>query len=873
MPESIAARAHRRLLHLYPRSFRLEYQDELAAVFAAEWAKAGGSGARTALALGTILDTAVQATRVHFDLLVQDLRWSVRTLRRSPGFTTTAVLVTALGVGATTATFSVTDHVLLRPLPFDEPDRLVKVWQEQTARGYPRMEPSPANYRDWKASQPSFPSRAAYHPVSANLVGEGDPERLDGTAVEAQLFAVLGIKPVLGRPFTEADNVVGAPRTAILSDALWRNRFGAEAAILGRSILIDDEPTTVVGVLPRGLAFPDRGTQLWIPTRFDDGAYIDRTNTYLRVIGRLRPAVSIEQARGEMSAIARRLEAAYPRENSKSGISLVRIRDEVSWQSRQMLWALLGAAFCVLLIACTNLANLLLARGLERRRELALRSSLGAGRERLIRQVLTESLLLAALGGALGALLAIAATPLVVRLVPTSLPIAESPGVSLRTLLFAAAAAISTGVGFGLLPALRAGRKQQAADLREGARSGVGGHRERTRAALVIAQTSLSVVLLVGCGLLMRALWRVQSTDPGFQPRGVLTMRTTLAFPKYAPVAKRQQFYDRVLTDVRALPGVDKAAYASFLPMVMRGGIWPIALDGRLVTDGATERSASLRFVTADYFATLGIPLRSGRDIADGDAFDAPWVAVVSESFVRQNFPDGRVLDRQVDIGLGLRRIVGVVGDVRVRGLERESEPQVYASAQQTFDGAMPFYPPKDLAIRISGGPEQAPAILAAARRIIHAADPAQPISDVRGLDTIVAGETASRAAQLRLLGCFAAVALALAALGLHGLLAFTLSTRLPEIGVRMALGATPRDILRLVLRQGLLQAGSGLALGVALALIGGRVLQALLAGVSPTDALAYAVAILLSLTAILAGSLVPAMRAVRVDPTRILRE
>jgi predicted permease len=542
--------------------------------------------------------------------------------------------------------------------------------------------------------------------------------------------------------------------------------------------------------------------------------------------------------------------------------------DHVSQRARVLLVALLGAAVCVLLIACSNLASLLLARAAFRRKEIAVRTALGAGRERLIRQLLTESLVLSACGGALGLLLAAAAGPLVARLVPNALPIPQAPPMDLRVLLFAALVTIVTGIGFGVVPAFRAQSHSAASGLREGSRAGVGGRRDRFRAALVLSEIAISVVLLISSGLLLRALWRLQRVDPGFRPEGVLTLRTALPLPKYEQTARRALFYQNVLSEIRAVPGVASAAYISYLPMVMGGGIWPVEVPGQPHEPGQAE-SASLRFVTPGFFATLGIPVRLGRDVTDADTGNAPVVAVVSESFVRRYWPDEDPLGQRFRFGLQDRTIVGVVGDIRVRGIEQTSEPQVYLPYQQVPDGSLIGYTPKDLVVRSSADPVT---LLPAIRRIVAKQDPEQAISDVQTLTEIVDGETAPRQVQVRVLGAFAAIAVLLAGVGIHGLLAFAVSNRAQEIGVRIALGATARDILRLVLRQGLVLAATGLTLGLALAYVAGRAMEALLAGVGPRDLPTFLTAAALAAVMTMLGSLLPALRAIRVDPIDVIR-
>ena len=857
----------RALLHLYPASFRAEFGEELCAVFRQRRREASGLLEVCALWLATFTETLGNASAAHWDLLKQDLHYTARSLRRTPGFTLTAIAVSAIGIGATTAAFSLADHVLFRPLPFRDSERLVKLWEDQSPRNYADMEPSPANYRDWKRMSHSFEAMGAYHSESVNLVGVGEPLRLEGAAVTADLFPILDVQPALGRSFTEADDRFGAPGTLLLSDGLWQRRFGADPNVLGRKVSLDDAPFTIIGVMPPSFLFPSRKAELWTTTRFAADNFEDRGDNWLNVVAKLRRGVGLEQARAEMRVVGEQLARAWPKENEHVGVSISRLRDEINDRTRLLLIALLGAALCVLLIGCTNLANLLLARALVRRKELAVRTALGAGRERLVRQLLTESLVLAISGGAAGVLVATQAVPLLSKLVPNTLPIAEAPSIDLRVLGFAALLSCLTGIAFGVIPAMRACRGTNLAGLREGSRGGVGGRKELLRSVLVVAEVAGSVVLLVACGLLIRALWHLQSVDPGFRANGVLTMRTWLPLPKYDRTARREQFYTKVLSEACALPGVSGAAYASFLPMAFRGGIWKVAIAGRPPDE--KFQMASLRYVTPGFFDILAIPLGAGRDVSESDTRDKPFVAVVSESFVRRYWPGQNPLGRHFDFGLADRTVVGVVGDVRVRGLERDSEPQVYLSYKQVPDGSIVGYIPKDLVVRISASPG---AVLPSLRRIVASADPEQPISDVRMLSDIVEDDTAPRVVQVRVLGAFAAIAFLLAGIGIHGLLAFAVSSRAQEIGVRIALGARPYDIIGMVLGDGVRLAAAGVVLGTGLAYAAGRALEALLAGVKPGDLPTFATAVALCLLMTAFGSLLPAIRAVRVDPTTSIR-
>lgn len=854
-------RAYKFLLLLYPASFRNEYGAEMCALFS----ERSRNEPHLALWITVFFDTLFNAAAVHWDILRQDLRYTLGTLRRSPGFTITAVAVIALGMGATTATFSLTDFVLLRPLPFQDPSRLVTIWEK--VPGYSHMELSPPNFRDWKNASKSFEGMASYHDEAANLVGQGEPERLVGTATDAELFPTLGVQPVLGRFFTAEDDRAGAPGTVILSYSLWQNVFGGEPSVLGKKVILNGEACTVIGVMPATFQFPNRETEYWIPTRYGADAYEDRNNNWLHVLARLKPGVSLEQAQAELTVIAAQLERQYPKENDKTGANVVRLRDELSQKSRMLLFALCGASLCVLLVACANLANLLLARALARQKELAVRAALGAGRERMIRQMLTESLTIATAGGALGVLIAAAAMPLLTLLVPNRLPTAEMPAIDLRMLFVAAALTTITGLLFGIVPALRVSGQGELSGLREGARSG-GLRKERFRAALVIGEVAASVILLVSAGLLLRALWNVQNTDPGFRSESVLTMRTALPQPKYEQTLKRNQFYDRVLGEIRQLPGVKSAAYISFLPMTMRGGIWPVSVNGEPNVQ-RNQNSSSLRYVTPGFFQTLAIPMHAGRDFTDADTADEPAVAVVSESFAKRYWPKESAIGHHFQFAFADRTIIGVVGDVRVRGLEEDSEPQVYLPSRQVPDGAVIGYTPKDLVVHASGDPT---ALVPAVRDIMRKADPAQPISNIRTMAEIVEGETASRAVQVRVLVIFAGVAFLLAAVGIYGVLSFMVSQRDREIGVRMALGAQARDVFRMVLKQGIVLATVGIVPGVLLAYASARAMESLLAGVKPRDPVTFVAVTSVCVVMAMAGALFPALRASKIDPVTVMR-
>ena len=802
----------------------------------------------------------------HWDILKQDLRYTIRTLSRARGFALTAILVTALGVGANTAAFSVADFVLLRPLPFPEPDALVRLCEgPRTGGGWGCMNQlSPANYRDLKSMSSSFEEMGAFASDAVNLVGGGEPRRLAITPVTPEVLPLLGVRPLLGRFFqsgSEEDN-----RSAVISYGLWQSQFSGNAAVLGQKINLNGAPFTIVGVMPRGFYFPNRDVQMWTLLSFRPEDLQLRTNSYIEAVGRLEQGVTFDQARAELTMLADRLSRDFPDTNAETGISFYRMRDNMSPRFRVMLVSLSGASLCLLLLTCANLANLLLARAAAHERELAVRAALGAGRERLIRQVITQSIVLTVLGGIAGVLIAAVTVPLFSTLVPSTLPIATQPTLDLRVIGVAALFTSLTALGFGVFPALRVGRMGFAA-LREGSRAG-GGRKQRLRGVLVALEVAMSVVLLITSGLLIRAVWRVQAVDPGFVTENVLALKTALPRPKYDNPVRRGEFYGRVLTSIRALPGVESAAYITGLPMVTTGLVTGVEIPGQDVRS-ARNVYVSHRWITPQYFQTMGIPLHRGRDVEASDTGDRAFVAVVSASFGERYWPGQDPIGKTFRHRGQTRTVVGVVGDIRVRGLERTSEPQMYLPAEQVPEGLPSGFDPKDLVIRHAG---QGEGLIPAVRQIIRAVDPEQPISDIRPMDRVLAGETAPRRAQLEVLGVLAAVAVLLSAVGIYGLLAYTVSQRSQEIGVRLALGAEPARVGRMILADGMRLAAIGIVPGVLGGYAAARGMSALLFGVAPSDPATFAIAVGVAVLMTLAGSVVPALRAVRVPPMSVLR-
>src|ERR1051325_4961378 len=650
---------------------------------------------------------------------------------------------------------------------------------------------------------------------------------------------------MIGRAFTREDTKTTNP--VLLSYGLWQSQFAGDRAILGRTVRLDGKPYTITGVMPPSFQFPTRTIEAWTPLLFEPMDFDDRSNTYLQVVARLRDGVTVEKARGEMEVVAKAFERKYPKENEGLGIWLMSLRDETSKNARMLVVALCGAAVCILLLSCANLASLFLARGTHRARELAVRSALGAGRERIVRQLLTESFVVAVAGGITGVAAAAAAVPLFARLVPATLPVAQVPSIDLRVLAMAAGFVILTGLAFGVLPAMRVSRGSDFDVLRAGARSG-GGRTQRLRAALVIIEIVASLVLMVSSGLLLRAVWNIQANRPGFDARNVLVAATALPFPKYEKVEPRAKFFTEVLDQVRALPGVKGAAYITGLPMQMRGMIQSVGVDGREARrDGADD--VSMRFVSPQFFSTMRIPMSRGRDLQDTDDKNHPYVAIVSESFVASHWKGQDPIGRRIKIAGKDRIVVGVVGDVRVRGMEQSSEPQAYLAYRQVDDGAYIGYVPKQLVVRTSGKPEL---LVDSVRRVVQRADPEQPLSDIRTMASILSDDTGARVIQVRLLAALAIIALLIAGIGIHGLLAYSVSRRLPEFGVRRALGAQVGGIVALVVREVVMLAAAGIVIGALLAYGAARSMAALLAGIRPADPLTFTAATVLCFATVL---------------------
>jgi putative ABC transport system permease protein len=807
--------------------------------------------------------------------MIQDLRHAARALARTPGFTAAAVLTLALGLGANTAIFGVVDAALLRPLPFTDADRLVIVWE--TMGDWKTRWVAPANFLDWRRDARAFAGLAGYSLSDVNVTGAGEPERLKAAVVSDSLFDLLGSRPALGRALQAGEDRADE-RVAVLGDGLWRRRFGADPAVVGRTVRLDGEPHAIVGVMPASFTFP-AGAELWTPGRQGipfvhsvlEGQDMRtmRDSHLFTVVGRLAAGRTRGEAQAEMDALAARLAREYPDTNQGLGVNVMSLRDHLVGDVRPALAVLAGAVGFVLLIACANVAGLMLARATQRAQDTAIRLALGAGRARLVRQGLCEALLLSLAGGALGTGLAFWGVDAIVALSPGVPGLAQARP-DARVLAFAAALSLLTGALFGLLPAAQAARPALGGLLGSGVRSSGTRARARARRVLVVAEIAMAHVLLVGAGLMLATLVRLRSVDAGFDSAGLLTFQLSLSDARYREPHRRRAFYDGVLEAARRLPGVSAAGAVMRLPLAEGAINRGLRIEGRPAPQPGEDHSVDYQTVSDGYFATARIPLRRGRALGEADTEGAPRVVVLNEAAVRRFFPGEDPLGRRVGLGDGddvanWRTVVGVVGDVRHRALDRPAAPAVFAPYRQDRESwnLMSFV------LRTSGDPR---ALAPAVGPLVRSVDPEQPVSNVRAMDEV------REAAVLRprllgtLLAAFAASAVLLAAIGIYGLMAYTTAQRTQELGVRVALGATRRTLLRLVAGEGARLAVAGVALGVAVALGVSRVLSSLLFGVRATDPLTLAgVSLAVALVAALASWL-PARRAAAVDPVRALR-
>jgi len=813
----------------------------------------------------------------------QDLRYALRGLWQRPAFTVVAVLTLALGIGANTAIFSVANGVLLRPLPYDRAERLAMIWGHRTQEPLARL--SVAEYWDVSERTRSFSKVGAYVDGTATLTGVGVPERLRAGYMTAGVPGVLGVAPAMGRGFSEQEDRPGGAPVVLLSDALWRRRFGADPSIIGRVLTLDDAPTTVVGIMPPGFQLPSHysgpGMELWSPLQLDPAA--DRTSRgwhFLEAIGRLRDGVTLAAASAEASGLMRGMLAEYPTEYTPEfDGSASSVEQQVVGDARPAILVLLGAVALLLLIACANVAGLLLARAEARQREIALRTALGAGRARLMRQLLTESLLLAAAGGTLGVLLASWGVRGLVLAAPASVPRLGEIGIDGRVLLFTVGLTLLTGVLFGLAPAFHTVRADLSHALTDGGRSGTaGGGRQVLRRLLVGGQVAIALVLVTGAGLLVQSFLRLQQVDPGFRPDGLLTARVELSPVRYAASAGRRDFYRELLDRLGHLPGVKAVAGARALPMTGRLeiGDWSFVLEGRAASPPLPTdwHPADWQVVTPGYFATMGIPVLQGRDFTEADRPGTPGAVIVNRTLARQVWPGEDPVGRRVLLGGGgvdsvWRTVVGIVGDVHHRGLSEAARPEMFLPYAQFPAGTGTPPAAMYVALRTSGHPE---ALTAAVRSTVGALDPDTPVAETQTMEAAMGAWGAQRRLIMLLVSGFALVAMTLGAVGIYGVMAHLVSQREREIGIRMALGAVPRQILRLVVSQSAWVVGGGLLVGTLGALAATRLLVGLLFQVRPTDPLTFAGTALVLVAVAAGATLVPALRALRTDPAHALR-
>ncbi len=814
---------------------------------------------------------------------MNDLRYALRALIKSPAFSLIAIAALAFGIGANTAMFSVVNAILLRPLPFPQSDRLVTIWQTNPAvakMGFPLAPTSVPDFQDWRTQAKSFEAISALEGWNTNLTGDGEAERLDGAAVSANLFSLLHVEPLLGRGFVEGEDQRGRNQVVILSSELWQRRFGGDRSIIGRKLILDQEPYTVVGVMPPGFTFPtDTGMPaymtfgahcaIWTPFAPSEGRIKNRGAHNIAVVARLRPGVSLTSAQAEMKTLAAGFAQKYPDSNKDWGIAVESLQKQAAAGSERTLVVLMCAVGCILLIACANVANLLLARGLGRQKEIAIRRALGASRWRIVRQLLTESVLLALVGGVLGIVLAIWGTDLLLAIAPASLPRLNDVRIDGSVLAFTVLASLATGLLFGLAPALQSSRIGLSEKLKEGDRGSTAGH-ARLRNGLIVSEVALALILLIAAGLLIESFAQLARVRPGFNPESLITFNIALPDNPYRDRAKASAFFEQVVRRIETIPGVKSAAAGNVLPLSGAEEIDGFEIEGRPAPPHRQITTANFRWVTPHYFSTLQIPLQRGRAFTERDNREAPAVAIIDETMARLYFPGVNPIGQRFK-GTDEkkkpqpREIVGIVGDVRHASLDAKPAPHIYFPHAQNGVGLM------TVAVRSAG--TEPTALLTQVRREIASVDPNVPIADIRTMTQMVASSVAPWRFTMALLSVFAGVALLLASVGIYGVLAYSVNQRRREIGIRMSLGAQRRDVLQLFLSQGMVVTLIGIAIGLGGAWGATRIMRSLLYSVSPTDLRVFlAVPLAFALVAFLA-SFFPARKASRVNPIVALRE
>jgi putative ABC transport system permease protein len=799
-----------------------------------------------------------------------DLRYAVRLQRKNPGFTIVAVIALALGIGANTAIFSVVNTVLLKPLPYKDPERLVLVWEENSKQGYPTDTPTAANFIDWRNQNQVFEEMAAFTPTSLNLTGSGEPERLIGRRVSASLFPLLGVEPQLGRVFTAEEDQPNSERVVLLSYRLWQRRFGGDAGVVGKTLTLDGRSYTVVGVMPSRFQFPTVYDDVWVPIAFSAPEAADRGSHFLEVLARLKPGVTLTQAQADMSTIATRLQQQYPETNTGLGAVITQLHEHLVGDIKPALLILLGAVGMVLLIACANVANLLLARAAVRQKEIAVRVALGARRERLIRQFLTESVLLSTFGGLVGLAIAYGGLAILTSFIPDNISQGRTVSIDYKVLGFTLLVSVATGLIFGFAPAIQSVRFNQNETLKEGGRdAATGSSGKRLRGLLVVAEVAISLVLLIGAGLLINSFLRVRNIDPGFRTENLLTMKIVLPPTKYATLESKSAFYTDLINRVQSLPGVRSAAVITNLPLYAQGNSIGVGIEGKPAPPPGQELIVITRIISPRYFDTMSIPLLKGRQLTDQDTDKTPNVIVISETMARRFWPGEEAVGKRVSLGPINKpedwfNVIGVVKDVRQYGLTAELEPQMYLTYRQTD-----FFEPRDLVVKTDVDPVS---LSSAVRKTVWEIDKDQPVSNIRTMEEILGDSIARERFSMLLLAIFASVALVLAAVGIYGVMSYSVAQRTHEIGIRMALGAQTSAVLRLAVGYGFKLVIAGIAIGLIAALALTRVMSTLLFGVTATDPMTFTLISLLLIAVAAVASYIPARRATRVNPIIALR-
>ena len=806
--------------------------------------------------------------------LFQDSRYGIRMLVKNPGVTIVAIIALALGIGANTAIFSVVNAVMLKPLPYKNGDGLVMVWEHNRTRNRTQNVVSPANFLDWKDQNNVFEDMAGFFDTVANLTEAGDPEEIPSQYVTANMFSLLGVYPMIGRAFEGEDGQDGRDNIVILSHGLWRRRFGGDPGIINQTIKLNGTPVTVIGVMPpdfqlfiKAGSLTGKQAEIWSPFSFGPNSRI-RRGRYMSAVARLKPGVTVAQAQAEMTQIADALERQYPEFDTNWGVNLVPMRQQFTGEISTPLLVLFGAVIFVLLIACANVANLLLARAAARQKDIAIRSALGASRSRIIRQLLTESVLLAVLGGVLGLLVAVWGVDLLLALAPKDLPPLAGVGINYFVLGFTLVVSLLTGLIFGLVPALQASKPNLNETLKEGGRSAASGERQhRVRNLFVVAEIAMALVLLIMSGLMIRSFARLQSVNPGFDPNNLLTARLLLPQSKYSNDQQRVAFFRQAIARIEALPGVRSVGAISFLPFTTLGAATGFTIEGQPAPAPGQSPTLDVRVCDPNYFQTMGIPIIRGRTFTEKEATEASHVVIISDAMARTYFPNEDPIGKRVRINMMEDpppcEIIGVVGDSKHQGLDIEPRAMSYWPHPELAYSAM------TIVARTTGDPLSYSGTVQSA---VQSLDKDQPISDVRSMEQWLSDSVARARFITSLLGIFAAVALVLAMVGIYGVMSYSVTERTHEIGIRMALGANSTDVLKMVVRQGMSLALIGVGVGLAASFALTRVLAGLLFGVSVTDPVTFGlIATLLAGVAFVACA-VPARRATKVDPMIALR-